>query len=336
MSSNSVTLALQIQAEIRRDGPISFARFMELALYAPGLGYYERQRKIGRRGDFFTSVSVGPLFGELLGFQFAQWISQNPSFDRLQIVEAGAHDGALAADILGWLRRWRKDLLARLEYCLVEPSSARREWQKQTLRDWLPSIKWISDVSEAAAEPGCRIIFCNELLDAMPVHRLAWDASGKKWMECRVACENGTFVWQQAEPPPELAASLPEVGLDLALVLPSGFLIEHSPSAVAWWKKAAATLTHGKLLTIDYGCTGEEWLRPDRSGGTLRTFSRHRVGGGLLENPGESDITAHVNFSAIEAAGRTAGLATEGLMTQEKFLTHILAQTEREPGSFEA
>ena len=107
-------------------------------------------------------------------------------------------------------------------------------------------------------------------------------------------------------------------------------------SAVAWWKKAAATLAHGKLLTLDYGLTDQERLRPERSGGTLRTFARHHAGGGLLDNPGECDITAHVNFSAIEAAGRAAGLATEGLMEQGKFLTQILAQTQAEPGGFEA
>src|SRR5208283_2626300 len=125
-------LARQIHEEIKRQGPISFARFMELALYAPGLGYYERQREIGRRGDFFTSVSTGPLFGELLGFQFAQWLGRSGLFDKLQIVEAGAHEGTLAADILGWMRRRRTDLLARLEYCLIEPSPARRAWQEQT------------------------------------------------------------------------------------------------------------------------------------------------------------------------------------------------------------
>ena len=214
------SLALQIQDEIRRDGPVSFARFMELALYAPGLGYYERQREIGRRGDFFTSVSVGPLLGELLGFQFAQWLGRDAPFDRLQIVEAGAHEGALAADILGWLRRRRPDLLARLEYCLVEPSPARRSWQEQTLRDWLACIKWVSNISEAASERASRIIFCNEFLDAMPVHRLAWNAAGKRWEECRVACENGVFVWQPAAPPPELAECLPEIGPELAAVLP--------------------------------------------------------------------------------------------------------------------
>jgi SAM-dependent MidA family methyltransferase len=328
-------LTLQLQEEINRDGPISFARFMELALYAPGLGYYERQREIGRRGDFFTSVSTGPLFGGLLAFQFAQWLGRDGPFDKLQIIEAGAHQGALAADILGWMRRRRPDLLARLEYCLVETSPTRRKWQEQTLRDWLPKIKWADDVAGAGAGQAGRIIFCNEFLDAMPVHRLAWDAAGKKWEEWRVGCENGGFIWQRAAPPPELAEDLPQIGPELAAVLPSGYVIEHSPSAVAWWKKAAETLGHGKLLTIDYGLTSREQFRPERSGETLRTFARHHIGGGLLDDPGESDITAHVNFSAIEAAGRAAGLATEGLMEQGQFLTQILAQSQTEPGGLE-
>jgi SAM-dependent MidA family methyltransferase len=233
------------------------------------------------------------------------------------------------------MQRWRPDLLARLEYCLVEPSSTRRDWQKQKLRNWLPKIKWVSDVAEAGPAQTSRIIFCNEFLDAMPVHRLAWDTAAKKWEECRVACENGAFIWQQAAPPPELAECLPQIGQELAAVLPAGFVIEHSPAAVAWWKKAAAALAHGKLLTIDYGLAGDEQLLPERSGGTLRTFARHHIGGGLLDNPGECDITANVNFSAIDAAGRAAGLATDGLIGQGKFLTQILAQTEAEPGRFE-
>jgi SAM-dependent MidA family methyltransferase len=326
-------LALQIQHEIACNGSISFARFMEMALYAPGLGYYERQREIGRHGDFYTSVSVGPLFGELLAFQFAQWLEQDVVSDRWQIVEAGAHQGALAGDILHWLRRWRPDLLGRLEYWLVEPSPARRAWQEHTLQDWLPVIKWASDVSEAGSEPASRIIFCNEFLDAMPVHRLAWNA--RKWEECRVACEDGAFVWQRAAPAPELAEALPAIGPDLAAVLPDGYVIEHSPSAIAWWKKAAATLAHGKLLTIDYGMTRQEEFRPERTSGTLRTFSRHHAGLNILDNPGQCDLTAHVNFPAIESAGRAAGLVTEGLMEQGKFLTQILIQTEAAPGGFE-
>jgi SAM-dependent MidA family methyltransferase len=337
-------LILELQEEINRRGPMTFARFMELALYAPGLGYYEKQREPGRRGDFFTSVSVGPLFGELLAFQFAQWLGQagslGPSgpfgpFEKLQIIEAGAHQGTLAADILGWMQRRRPELFTRLEYCLVEPSPARRKWQEQTLHDWLPKIKWLEDISEAAPEQTSRIIFSNEFLDAMPVHRLAWDASLRKWAECCVGYEDGRFIWKQAPPPPELARALPEISPELAEVLPEGYIIEHSPSAVAWWKKAAESLAHGKLLTIDYGLTSEEWLRPERKEGTLRTFARHHGGGGVLDNPGENDITSHVNFSATEAAGRASGLATEDLIDQGKFLTRILAQSQAEPGGLE-
>ena len=118
-----------IREEIARHGPVSFARFMELALYAPGCGYYERPREIGRRGDFFTSVSVGPVFGGLLAFQFAQWLEKIAPPARRQLVEAGAHDGQLALDVLRWLRERRPDIFAALEYWVIEPSPVRRAWR---------------------------------------------------------------------------------------------------------------------------------------------------------------------------------------------------------------
>src|SRR5580658_6557362 len=120
MKNASNELAGQIQEEIRLRGPITFARFMELALYAPGLGYYERRRAIGRGGDFFTSVSVGPLFGQLLAFQFAQWLDAEMPDGHVQFIEAGPHNGALAADILEWTSRHRPEVFARLEYVLLD------------------------------------------------------------------------------------------------------------------------------------------------------------------------------------------------------------------------
>src|SRR5580658_5973520 len=146
MKNASNALARQIQEEIRRRGPISFARFMELALYAPGLGYYEGRRQIGRGGDFFTSVSVGPLFGQLLAFQFAQWMDADGRNDHIHYIEAGPHDGALAADILDWTSRQRPDLFARLEYCLLDASPTRRAWQEETLQSWLPKVRWAADI----------------------------------------------------------------------------------------------------------------------------------------------------------------------------------------------
>jgi SAM-dependent MidA family methyltransferase len=326
-------IAALIGDEVRRSGTISFARFMELALYAPGLGYYERQREIGRRGDFYTSVSVGPLLGELLAFQFAQWLDGS---DPVQIVEAGPHQGTLAADILGWMQRRQPELFPHLEYCLVESSATHRAWQEKNLQPWLAKIKWLTDIGELGGDSTQRIIFSNEFLDATPVHSVAWNAAAKKWEERRVGLENSGFIWQQSALAPELESFLPPLESALADVLPNGFTIEISPAAISWWEKAAAALTHGKLLTFDYGFTANEWLRPEHNNGTLRTFSRHHAGGNVLENPGESDLTAHVNFSAIQTVGESAGLITDGLFGQEKFLTQILAQIEAAPETFEA
>jgi SAM-dependent MidA family methyltransferase len=328
-------LALQIRREMEKDGPVSFARFMELALYAPELGYYERQREVGRRGDFFTSVSVGPMFGELLAFQFAQWMDEHSPAEKWQIIEAGAHRGDLAADVLGWLQRRRADLFARLEYGLVEPSATRRSWQAKTLGPWQSQVKWLDDISDAGQSASYRIIFSNEFLDAMPAHRFSWNAKEKQWRELLVGFENDRFVWMQANAPADAVNNLPKIGSDLAAILPDGFMVEHSPAAVAWWKKAAGSLGRGKLLTIDYGLTSDEWLRPERSHGTLRTYAQHHPGGDPLEKPGECDITAHVNFSAVEDAGRAVGLVTETFTGQDKFLTQVLAQTEAKPGSFD-
>jgi len=328
-------IAKHIQEEIERHGPISFAHYMELALYAPGMGYYERQKEIGRYGDFFTSVSVGPLFGELLAFQFAEWLGGEKCLDRVQLIEAGAHQGALAADILGWLERRRPHLYSRVEYIVVEPSTNHRAWQEDKLRAWGAKIKWVTDMGEIGASPAKRIVFGNELLDAMPVHRLVWDRGESAWKECYVAGKNGTFSWQRGAVSPEVAGALPVIGPELAEVLPDGFVIEHSPAAVAWWRNAAKRVGQGKLLTFDYGYTSDEQFRPERSNGTLRTFGQHHAGGDLLEKPGELDITAHVNFTAIEAAGRAAGLATEAFMEQGKYLTQILARTQAAPDGFD-
>ncbi len=328
-------LARRIRREIQSAGPIPFARFMELALYAPGLGYYERRRLPGRAGDFFTSVSVGPIFGQLLAFQFAQWLDAEFPQGRIQIVEAGAHDGRLAADILAWLDHRRPDLLARLEYCLLDPSPARRAWQEKTLLPWRPRVAWAPDIASLGAGQVAGLIFSNEFLDALPVHRLAWDAAERTWREWRVAVEGETFVWRLGEPSAGMAARLPRVSGELAAVLPDGFIIESVPLAPAWWSAAAGALRRGKLLTIDYGLVGDDCFRPERARGTLRAYARHRASADLLANPGAQDLTAHVNFSALEEAGRAADLRTEGLLRQAQFLTQILAQIHARPESFD-
>jgi SAM-dependent MidA family methyltransferase len=387
----------KILVEIRNYGSISFARFMECALYCPVYGYYEKEEDTpGRRGDYYTSVSVGSLFGELLALQFADWLAQmdataqeipcrlraaadggqflgarasrrrvaHPAAKKLagetpelpgrplQIVEAGAHKGALARDILIWLRAKRPVLCESIQYCIVEPSDRRQDWQRRTLVEFLSQVRWAKSLSELTGSipapgavqnqrPVCGIIFSNELLDAMPVHRLGWDAKRSVWFEWGVTFCNGRFQWtrlkeEQSEIP--LRDLAPDADLqfqppvspgacswppELLRALPDGFILEVCPEANRWWAQAAAMLESGKLLTIDYGLSEEELLLPERAGGTLRAYHRHRLSADVLTNPGAQDITAHVNFSALRQAGEGAGLKTEALVTQEQFLTRI-------------
>jgi len=302
---------------------------MELALYCPVCGYYEKETDtIGKRGDFFTSVSVGNLFGELLAFQFAEWLEQLQTTGRTcEIVEAGAHNGQLAKDVLSWMRAHRANVFHQLEYRIVEPSEFRQRQQKVSLAEFAGRVTWVEHLSDlvgssqAAGVSG--VIFSNELLDAMPVHRLAWDAARKQWLEWGVSGDTDGFVWKQMQ---TAGMKGPELPVELLAVLPDGFATEVSPACREWWRQAAGVLRRGKLLAIDYGLTAEEFFVPERSEGTLRAYHRHQLAREPLMNPGEQDLTAHVNFSAVQAAGEAAGLKTEGFMTQEQFLNRIAAR----------
>jgi SAM-dependent MidA family methyltransferase len=321
----------KIAAEIRCEGTISFARFMEMALYCPDYGFYEKEKdKIGQSGDFFTSVSVGGLFGELLAFQFAEWLETGQGAD-IRIVEAGAHDGQLAADILAWLHARGEQLFSRLKYCIVEPSARRRQWQQAKLAGFPETVVWIPELSalnETSASSET-IIFSNELLDALPVHRLAWDAQAKKWFEWGVTWEGGRFAWSRMNDAnnhvSRFTFHMPELEKLLG-VLPDGFTTEVCPAAETWWREAAAVLKRGRLMAIDYGLSAEEFFAPQRREGTLRAYHRHQVSRDLLANPGGQDLTAHVNFTALQSVGEAAGLVTRAMISQAKFLTQITEQ----------
>lgn len=317
-----------IREEIRKKGVLTFARFMELSLYCPETGYYETDMaKVGRGGDFITSVSTGSLFGDLLAFQFSEWLETSSHVSGRMIVEAGAHDGRLAGDILAWIKEHRPDLFRELNYWILEPSLTRQRWQQSALKAFPDKTRWARDFTELAGGSSngkmIGIVFSNELLDAFPVHRYGWDVAGKRWFEWGVAADGDNLVWARLENPEFRLASA-----ELEAVLPDGYTVETSPAAQSWWRDAADILGQGRLLAIDYGFTADEIVLPSRLKGTLRAYSRHRVSDDLLANPGEQDLTAHVNFSAIQNAGESAGLNTEGLFTQAKFLTQILAKGE--------
>jgi SAM-dependent MidA family methyltransferase len=323
-----------IRSETAQRGVLSFARFMELALYCPNYGYYEKQKdNPGQRGDFYTSVSTGELFGQLLAFQFSEWLEEIKTSDvqlsTFNLIEAGAHDGKLAKDILSWLQSNRPKLFEQIEYLIIEPSARRQEWQKETLKQFAPHVRWFNDFENLKFKTKNSklngIIFSNELLDAFPVHRFGWDAKNKKWFEWGVIAESEKFLWAKIQ-----NSQFAIRNSQLESVLPDGYTIETSPAAENWWGEAAGILQRGKLLTIDYGFTTDEMFSPARTNGTLRGYFRHHLADDILANVGEQDLTAHVNFSVIQKFGEEAGLKTESFQTQPQFLTQILAKTQKD------
>lgn len=349
--TNSLTSLLR--HEIAATGPVSFARFMELALYHPVHGFYcQSLKQIGCQGDFYTSVSVGSLFGELLALQFSHWCDQwlrsprSPASSRpppgadgpFQLVEAGAHDGRLAADILTWFTEHRRELLPRLEYWILEPGATARQTQQHRLAPFHPRVHWCAGWPEFP-RPGVQgVIFSNELLDALPVQRLGWDAARQAWFEWRVTWADKQFAWQRAEISPrdaeEELALFGTVPRAVQTMLPDGFTVEVCPAAAAWWSEAAARLDHGCLLTLDYGLEDHEFFSPQRDQGTLRSYRSHRLTPDALACPGEQDLTAHVNFSALRRAGERHGLETRFLLPQSQFLTRIAAPVLAGPSAF--
>lgn len=278
---------------------------------------------MGSRGDFVTSVSQGTLYGRLLSSKFLDWCAEFSG--PLQWVEAGAHDGTLAADILSEAQRDSPAMFDRLEYVIVEPSERRRTWQAAKLHNFLPKVRWCQSPLELQTKAIQGIIFSSELLDAFPVHRLHWDADQKRWLEWGVVASGERFDWLlMPEDATDWGLALREAGFDippeLAAVLPDGFIVEISPEAGHWWHEIGRSLKQGRLLTIDYGCEAAEFLTPARCAGTLRAYRRHTVGTDLLAMPGEQDLTSHVNFSQLTRAGEEAGLQTEPLVSQSEFL----------------
>ena len=326
---------------------------MELALYCPDTGYYERDDDtVGRRGDFYTSISVGPVFGELLALQFAEWINQLTSRDepsgsyikpgspkagvpaqKFLLIEAGAHAGQLAKDILTWLQRWRSGLFAQIEYWIIEPSIRRQQWQRQSLVEFCGHVYW-ADSPAAIGRVRLRatgVFFANELFDAMPVRRFGWDARRRAWFEWGVTWTGDCFSWVRLPESRTMVSPPLELPFGLLECLPDGFTTEICPLAGQWWGEAAGVLACGKWLTIDYGLESEEFFAPHRTQGTLRAYRKHQSSGDPLANPGQQDLTAHVNFSQIRAAGEAAGLRTEKVSSQAQFLTGIAVRFWQSP-----
>jgi SAM-dependent MidA family methyltransferase len=326
---------LPIAEIVRERGPLTVAAFMDLALYDSEFGYYARAgQRSGRAGDFFTSVDVGPLFGELLEIQLAEmWRLLNSTAtpgSRFDLVEAGAGNGRLSADILRAARARDGEFYAALRLHLVEASAAARAAQATTLGDVADRLASSRDALPPSFEG---VLVANELLDALPVHQVVMREDGLREVYVTTASDpkfgSDPAVLHLVEGPlstPELATYLDRVGV----ALEPGWRVEINLRAIEWIRDAAQRLARGFIILIDYGHEARELYSPAHAAGTLTTYARHQsspadaISPAWLQTPGGQDITAHVDFTSVRAAAEAEGLTTLGFLDQTYFVLGLL------------
>lgn len=305
---------------------ITFAEYMNLALYHPQHGYYNSDRpSIGKQGDFITSSHWGTDFAEVLAKQFVEmWELLDRPFN-FAIVEMGAGQGTFAENLLQYLQRQHPDLFKTLTYIIVEISPILQAEQRQRLGN-IKCVKWCNwDEIVNHSIVGC--FFSNELVDALPVHQLILEEGQVR--EIYIAAETPTnkkeeinFVEVIGEvSTPKIAEYFDLVGLDLsASVYGDGYRSEVNLAALEWMSTVAQKLQRGYLLTIDYGYPAHRYYNPRRRDGTLQCYYLHRYHNNPYINVGRQDLTAHVNFTALERQGELCGLDVVGFTQQALFL----------------
>jgi SAM-dependent MidA family methyltransferase len=325
--SASLTEAIRRDIAAHRDdktacGWIPFSRYMELALYAPGLGYYAAgAHKFGEAGDFITAPELSPLFGRTLARQVAEITADSAP----HVLELGAGSGKLAADMLAELER-----LGRLpdSYAILEVSADLRARQQDLIRERLPHllerVRWL----DALPERFSGAIVANEVLDALPVHLLHWRDSAIT--ERGVAAGEHGFIWQErAIGDPALLHAAQQIAV------PDDYVSEICLAARGLVNSLAKSLEQGAMLFIDYGFGAREYYHPQRRSGTLMCHYRHHAHDDPFFLPGLQDITAHVNFTDIAECGIDAGMELLGYTSQAFFLincgiTDLVADTSPE------
>ena len=289
-----------IHEEIRAHGPISFRRFMDLALYHPVYGYYMRgEDHFGREGDFYTNSQLQPVFGRLISQQIVRWREEMGSPEDFTVVELGAGRGETLAEV----------------------------------RKALPEARCLAVERTCGTLPEAfqGVVYSNEFFDALPVHLV--ERRSEALIELLVASDGGGFQWMTGRPAKPPAANYIS---RYAPGFADGDRIEVNLDALDECERIAAALKRGYVLTIDYGYTSEEIAAGRRfPRGSLMAYERHQAEEDVLANPGRRDITSHVNFTALEARGRDFGLDSLGLRTQAQFL-FALGETDNFAAALEA
>ena len=292
MNSGNPDLIRFIRADIEKRGPVSFAWFMHQALYHPEHGYYSSGRcAIGRKGDYFTNVSVGPLFGQLLGAQLAEIWERLGKIDNFMIVEQGAHDGQFARDVLESVQKRSPEFFEALRYRIVEPFPIFQERQSRTLELFRDKIEWRSSL-----QPFMGVHFSNELLDAMPVRLIS---NGR---EKFVGVDGDKFIFVERLVDDDVKFNQP---------------------ALDWINEVAANLQRGYVIAVDYGRSDAEFR------GDVQIRARHRNLDSPFEQIGHADITMHVDWPSIAERAQAHGLHLAGFTDQHHFLTGIMSELGR-------
>jgi SAM-dependent MidA family methyltransferase len=313
-AAHSERLAERVREEIARAGGwISFARFMAMALYEPGLGYYSAgARKLGAAGDFVTAPEVAPVFSRCLAVQCAEILH---GLGGGEVLELGAGSGVMAAAMLAELAQ-RDALPAR--YRILDVSADLRERQRATLAQaapqWLDRIEWLDRLPEQFSG----VIVANEVLDAMPVERFA--LRGGEVNALGVTWHFGRFEWSETRAPTALREAVRSLRTQAGDAWPEGYASEVNLALGPWFASLGNALERGVMLFVDYGLPRREYYAPERSDGTLLCHFRHRFHSDPFARLGLQDITAWVDFTAVAEAGEAAGLALAGYATQAHFL----------------
>ena len=311
---------MELAQKIRDSGPIRFDLFMQAALYHPQHGFYSSgHTRTGIHGDFLTPVSAGPVLGQLLAMQVDEWHAALGHPPSICLIEQGADRGLLAADILNAITTHHPKLREATQLHLLEPSPALTDRQRNTLRNHqeLFPIHWhLDSESLSLHETPCFFYSC-ELVDSFPV-RLARHRQGV-WHELFVSVKNDRFVWLDQPTPSDVLNELHRWGVPPM----EGFTAEIRPAAGTWIRSVAHQIQRGLMLTMDYGLPAPDLYHPSRSAGTLVALREHRHTPDPLQDPGNQDLTAHVNYTELIQEGEKEGLRCLGLTDFSQALTRL-------------
>ncbi len=314
--TDSDALVKHIRNHIEQRGPVTFRWFMDNALYHPNQGYYSaRANPVGKKGDFFTSVSVGSTFGKLMAHQFHEMWLRMGSPMGFAIIEQAANDGQFAADVLAHIQFEFPEMFAELRYVIIEPFETLQIQQKRRLESLhRKKVLWFHELADLETGAFSGVFFSNELLDAFPVHLVTFRENA--WHEIYVETTGDGFQLVTG------TLSVDSLRRHLGKIGPGveGQIAEINLKAINWAKNAAAALRAGYLFVIDYGMSRGELYSPERLGGTLRCYKDHRCHRDPFADIGLSDITAHIDFTSVAEAAEEGGLKVIGYTDQHHFL----------------